>query len=68
MKKLLVVAFLGALTLSACSKKTENTESNTMMEEPDSTTIKSDSKPTDGAVKMDSTAMKPMKSDSTMSK
>lgn len=67
MKKLFVAAFIGALTLTACSKKTESTESNTMMAEPDSTTMMSDT--TQMAQPMDSTAAAmPLKSDSVMAK
>lgn len=64
MKKLLVAAFVGALTLTACSKKTDTSETNAMMAEPDSSAMMSDS--TSMAAPMDSTAAMPMKSDSTM--
>ena len=63
MKKLFVAAFIGALTLTACSKKTDAKESNTMMAEPDSTAMMSDS--TKMAQPMDSAAAMPMKADST---
>ncbi|SFH88802.1 hypothetical protein [Halpernia frigidisoli] len=66
MKKLFVAAFIGALTLSACSKKTETAESNTMMAEPDSTTMMSDSTSMAAPATMDSTAAAaPMTADST---
>lgn len=67
MKKLILAAFIGALTLTACSKKTDTAESNTMMSEPDSTTMTTDSTSM-AAPAMDSTAAaQPMK-DSTMAK
>ncbi|SEG55076.1 hypothetical protein SAMN05421847_2678 [Halpernia humi] len=67
MKKLFVAAFIGALTLTSCSKKAESTESNTMMTEPDSAAMKSDSSAT--AQPMDSTAAAmPAKTDSAMAK
>lgn len=67
MKKLFVAAFIGALTLTACSKKTDTTESNTMMAEPDSTTMMSDSTNMNQPM-MDSTAAAMPMKDSTMVK
>ena len=65
MKKLLLAAFVGALTLTACSKKTESTESNTMMPEPDSTTMATDTTAMSKPAAMDSTTTKsPAKKDS----
>ena len=66
MKKLFVAAFIGALTLTACSKKTETAESNTMMAEPDSTSMMSDS--SSMSQPMDSTAAAMPMKDSTMVK
>lgn len=64
MKKLILAAFVGALTLTACSKKTETAESNTMMAEPDSSAMMMDS--TSMAAPMDSSAAAmPMATDST---
>ena len=66
MKKLLLAAFVGALTLTACSKKTEVKESNSMMAEPDSSAMMSDSTSMAAPATMDSTAAAmPMKADST---
>jgi PBP1b-binding outer membrane lipoprotein LpoB len=66
MKKILLVAFLGTLALTACSKKTTSTESNTMLPEPDSTTLATDTTSMSKPAAMDSTAMvMPMKTDST---
>ena len=68
MKKLFVAAFIGALTLTACSKKTDTAESNTMMAEPDSTSaMMSDSTSTNQPM-MDSTAAATPMKDSTMVK
>ena len=66
MKKLFVAAFIGALTLTACSKKTETAESNTMMAEPDSTSMMTDS--SSMSQPMDSTAAAMPMKDSTMVK
>lgn len=65
MKKLLLAAFVGALTLTACEKKTEVEETNTMMVEPDSSAMMMDST---AVMPMDSTAVVPMTSDSAMVK
>lgn len=63
MKKLIAVAFIGGLLMTACSKKETESESNTMLAEPD-TTIDMDS-PTqaygDGSpLAADSVAIKPV--------
>ncbi len=70
MKKLLLAAFVGALTLTACSKKTDSTESNTMLPEPDSTAMMSDTTKMSQAMDSSAAAMpmktaEPMKADST---
>lgn len=68
MKKLFLAAFVGALTLTACSKKAEPAESNTMMAEPDSTSMATDTTKT-AAQPMDSTAAAmPAKTDSATAK
>jgi hypothetical protein len=67
MKKLFVAAFIGALTITACSKKTESAESNTMMAEPNSTSMATDSSKM--AQPIDSTVSSvPIKKDSAMAK
>ncbi len=65
MKKVLAIAFIGALALSSCKKTETAAESNTMLAEPD-TTVMMDSSATGGMV--DSTAVVAPATDSTMAK
>lgn len=41
MKKVLAIAFIGGLLLASCSKKADHSlqDSNTMLEEPETTTV-----------------------------
>ncbi|AZA80057.1 hypothetical protein EG347_22470 [Chryseobacterium sp. G0186] len=41
MKKVLAIAFIGGLLVASCSKKVDHSlqDSNTMMEEPETTTV-----------------------------
>lgn len=41
MKKVLAIAFIGGLLLASCSKKVDHSlqDSNTMLEEPETTTV-----------------------------
>jgi hypothetical protein len=41
MKKVLAIAFIGGLLLASCSKKVDHSlqDSNTMLEEPEATTV-----------------------------
>ena len=62
MKKFLAIAFIGGLVFSSCSKKETATESNTMLGEPETPTIKALPVPDSAAV------IEPMAADSTLVK
>lgn len=60
MKKLLAIAFIGGLLMVSCAKKETSEESNTMLTEPEVTTVDTMSKPDSAAA-----VVAPMATDST---
>lgn len=66
MKKLLAIAFIGALVVTSCAKKETATESNTMLQEPE--VIVSDTVKSDSAAAVSTPVATPTAVDSTMAK
>lgn len=66
MKKLIAIAFMGALVVTSCAKKETAIESNTMLPEPEATV--SDTVASDSATAATSTVTTPAVTDSTMTK
>lgn len=67
MKKVLAIAFIGALVLTSCSKKEVATESNTMLPEPE-VVVSETSKPDSAAAPVSAPVATPAVKDSTATK